>query len=57
VLDEAGRPVAGLCVAAPRYRMTRAWIARIAPAVLATAREIADAFGRQTSAARTASAS
>jgi IclR family KDG regulon transcriptional repressor len=56
VLDELGRPVAGLCVAAPRYRMTRTWIARVAPAVLATAQEIADAF-RQASGARTASSS
>ena len=54
VLEESGRPVAGLCVAAPRYRMTRTWIARVAPAVLATAQEIADAF-RQASGARTAS--
>lgn len=47
VLDRQGRPIAGLCVAAPRYRMTKAWIARVVPAILDTAQTIAEAIGQR----------
>lgn len=40
-----GEPVAALCVAAPRYRMTKAWRDRVCPALLGTARKIGLAVG------------
>jgi DNA-binding IclR family transcriptional regulator len=42
VLNEGGIAVAGLCIAAPRYRMTKAWFARVVPA----ARQVAQAISR-----------
>jgi DNA-binding IclR family transcriptional regulator len=40
VLDREDIAIAALCVAAPRYRATRAWIRRVLPAVVRGAREI-----------------
>jgi len=44
VLDADGIAVAGLCVAAPRYRMTKAWFARVVPAAQREAEEIARSY-------------
>jgi DNA-binding IclR family transcriptional regulator len=40
IRDGSGRAVAGLCVPAPRYRVTRPWLQRIAPTLVATAQRI-----------------
>jgi DNA-binding IclR family transcriptional regulator len=40
VLNDEGTAVAGLCVAAPRYRMNKAWFARVVPATQRTAQAI-----------------
>lgn len=45
VLNAAGFALAGLAVAAPRYRTTRAWLRFVTPAVLAAATEISEALG------------
>lgn len=45
VLIGDGTAIAGLCVAAPSYRMNKAWLGRIAPATLEAAGAIARAFG------------
>ncbi|MFI5012000.1 MAG: IclR family transcriptional regulator [Hyphomicrobiales bacterium] len=39
-----GPVAAGLCIAVPRYRMTRRWIARAAPSLIAAAAEIGEAL-------------
>jgi DNA-binding IclR family transcriptional regulator len=38
--DPEGKAVAGVCVPAPSYRVTRAWLDRIVPALRATAERI-----------------
>jgi IclR family transcriptional regulator, KDG regulon repressor len=43
VCDAEGAAIAALCVAVPRYRMTRAWLARISPRLMRTADQIAQA--------------
>lgn len=43
VLDREGIAIGGLCVAAPSYRMNKAWFARVVPATL----QAADAIGHQ----------
>jgi IclR family KDG regulon transcriptional repressor len=45
VLNASGFAVAALCVAAPRYRTTRAWMRRVVPAMLGAAREISASIG------------
>lgn len=44
VLDEQGVAIAGLCVAVPRYRMTRAWFNRIVPPTQRAAQDISRHF-------------
>jgi len=44
VLARDGSALAGLCVAAPLYRMNKAWMARVVPATLAAARDISVQF-------------
>jgi DNA-binding IclR family transcriptional regulator len=42
-----GSAVAGLCVSAPRYRMTRAWLRRVTAALSETAATISDRLARR----------
>ena len=51
VLDGEGNAIAGLCVAAPSYRITRSWFAQVVPATLRAADGIARAFARSSAAA------
>ena len=46
VLGRDGNAVAGLCVAAPSYRITRSWLGLVVPAALHAADGIARAFAR-----------
>lgn len=57
VLLGDGTAIAGLCVAAPSYRMNKAWFGRIVPAALEAAGAIARGFGARTPARRGAIAS
>lgn len=45
VLNAGGVAIAGLGVAAPRYRTTRSWLRRVIPAVVTAAAEISEALG------------
>jgi DNA-binding IclR family transcriptional regulator len=47
VLGGDGTALAGLCVAVPLYRMTKAWLARVVPATRAAADDIAAQFNRR----------
>lgn len=47
VLDDDGIAFAGLCVAAPRYRMNRTWFQRVVPAAQQAAQAIARAYGHR----------
>ncbi len=55
-LTRCGDPPAGLCIAVPRYRLTRGWIARSAEALQAAAAEIAGALDLGKAEARPATA-
>jgi DNA-binding IclR family transcriptional regulator len=57
VLNDDGIAFAGLCVAAPRYRMNKAWFARVVPAALRAAHAIAREYGHRTPARRGIAAS
>ena len=45
LLGSDGTAIAGLCVAAPRYRMTKEWFRRVVPATTRAARAIVAAMG------------
>ncbi len=47
VFDAGGAIIAGLCVAAPSYRMTKDWFGRVVPVTLRAAETIGLQFGRQ----------
>lgn len=47
VFDLNGAVIAGLCIAAPSYRMTKAWFARIVPSTLRAAETIGRQFGQR----------
>lgn len=44
VLGHNGRPVAAVCVAAPMYRMTKSWLAKVSPATMQCVDRIAEAI-------------
>lgn len=48
VLNDEGNAIAGLCVAAPRYRMNKAWFARVVPATLRATQAIARDYFQRT---------
>jgi DNA-binding IclR family transcriptional regulator len=50
VFDADGTIIAGLCIAAPSYRMNKDWFTRLVPATLQAAGAIGDQFGRRASA-------
>lgn len=57
VFDAGGAIIAGLCVAAPSYRMNREWFARIVPVTLRAAEAIGIQFGRRMAPAAASAAS
>lgn len=46
ILDGRDQALAALCVAAPLYRMNKAWFARVVPATIAASGALSAAFGR-----------
>ncbi len=57
VLDREGFAIAGLCIAAPSSRMTKAWFARVVPATLQAAETIGHQFRTRGAAQRNTVAS
>lgn len=57
VLDREGYAIGGLCIAAPSYRMIKAWFSRVVPATLQAAETLGHQFGARRAARRDAVAS